>query len=1229
MKKLHLIIIAFFLANAILFAQPDTCRIYIWDNDAGECRQDQPAAAMNNGDNTMFVFSDMRDGNWNIYGQMWTRFKIPYRKNFLINPYPKTNYGDQLAPDVACHMRDNVFFVVWQDSSPFWDNQNYWHIAGVKISKDGQPLSEQIKISADIPINKSAPKVAVSQPADRFVVVWEADMTPIGRGYDIYARLFDTDFVPLTSPILVNDDGTFRNQRFPDVAASDSGFVVVWQDRRNSGVPMIYGQKYDRDMNPIGGNYLISSSELYRNSYSPKVSCNSIGKYVVAWHYEDSTRILGRMGNWSGPLYDIFTVTSVTSPSKCFEPDIAMVYDSAFVFTWHLRNPFGLDLILMNYYRGYGDPYGEAVVSEANNNLARRAPCIASYSQPPSHTSTYFAIAWFDSVRSIGRGDIFGQYYRAFYSSVEPQELDSLREWGKNFRVDNLRQNGRKVWYHPKKNYDNPATPDWDEDPIAEPDSVYIPLDSAFVRAFSERNNIPNQQFFLIHDTDTLNASLIQDPGKVNIGSYDLCVMDLGYATEALSAGEISDAQMDSIEKFSDVGGALLCSGGDFGEMYGSTSLYTNYFGAHYDNPGNPYTIGNIDSLGGMPGTFAEGMKFHYPFQEEPDNSIDFISPNSTYSQIIFMNDGPAPSKWSYCRGISYSAFWKGVANSIYLPFAMGSLVSDGNYPNTQDELTRRILGFQGFNVEPSPIHDLAATSSQEGTASLSWTAPSDDALTEAATSYQLKYSWYNVTAPDLGRLSSEQDYLDSGRIYYQNWAPQTPGVTESRIIRGLPPGDTIILALKAGDETSPRRLSELGNEPRVAVYGDKVTPHTLGVGYGFGCVKDFISSERIDIRDGDTLYCTWDTGNVYFGYSRCDWRTAGDLLIYLDTRDGGSDSTYDYNSLGTKSAFDVGGDFKPDFCVVVEGALQYMLKSWNESTRSWQDSLTVLLGDHFSLDNINNYEYLEIGVPFSYIGNYDTTSHFRYLVVAQQESDNNSWNVFPILNGIGKSGKTPARYPYYYQVTNGLRSGLEPAKATSPLAVELNQFSAMLQGGGVMIYWRTESETDNYQWLIDRSTNPDFGYQRIASIAGQGTSPTGHSYQFLDTTVLPDITYYYLLGDQDLQQNITWHGPVSVYTGDLSLVSEFRAECRPNPAKGAAEIRYSLPRAGTVELSVYDVAGRLVRTFGRQWLGIGRHTTRWDCTDQAGRKVPSGVYFYRLAVDSGRVLKGKLTVIR
>lgn len=68
-----------------------------------------------------------------------------------------------------------------------------------------------------------------------------------------------------------------------------------------------------------------------------------------------------------------------------------------------------------------------------------------------------------------------------------------------------------------------------------------------------------------------------------------------------------------------------------------------------------------------------------------------------------------------------------------------------------------------------------------------------------------------------------------------------------------------------------------------------------------------------------------------------------------------------------------------------------------------------------------------------------------------------------------------------------------------------------------------------------------------------------------------------------------------------------------PNPSDGTVTIGYTLPRQVPIVLRVYNVAGREVRTLVDQEQTAGRREALWDGHDNGGRRVSSGVYFYRL----------------
>ena len=76
-----------------------------------------------------------------------------------------------------------------------------------------------------------------------------------------------------------------------------------------------------------------------------------------------------------------------------------------------------------------------------------------------------------------------------------------------------------------------------------------------------------------------------------------------------------------------------------------------------------------------------------------------------------------------------------------------------------------------------------------------------------------------------------------------------------------------------------------------------------------------------------------------------------------------------------------------------------------------------------------------------------------------------------------------------------------------------------------------------------------------------------------------------------------------------------------PNPFNSTTIIRYQIPattsitRGGRALLVIYDILGQKVKTLVDEDPLPGFHSVFWDARDDKGRKVSSGVYFYRLTV--------------
>jgi hypothetical protein len=98
----------------------------------------------------------------------------------------------------------------------------------------------------------------------------------------------------------------------------------------------------------------------------------------------------------------------------------------------------------------------------------------------------------------------------------------------------------------------------------------------------------------------------------------------------------------------------------------------------------------------------------------------------------------------------------------------------------------------------------------------------------------------------------------------------------------------------------------------------------------------------------------------------------------------------------------------------------------------------------------------------------------------------------------------------------------------------------------------------------------------------------------------------------------------------DIAAPSRFELGApRPNPAGAATSVQYAVPAgAGNVTIAIFDVAGRHVRTLVQGALPVGRYEANWDARDDAGRRVGSGVYFYRMDASTFSQVR-KVTILK
>ena len=299
---------------------------------------------------------------------------------------------------------------------------------------------------------------------------------------------------------------------------------------------------------------------------------------------------------------------------------------------------------------------------------------------------------------------------------------------------------------------------------------------------------------------------------------------------------------------------------------------------------------------------------------------------------------------------------------------------------------------------------------------------------------------------------------------------------------------------------------------------------------------------------------------------------------------------------------------------------------SWNGI--NWEiEVVTDGFGWCTSLD-LNSLEYPHI----AYYGNGDYLNYTTWTGTGW-EIDNIDY-----LGNVGSADISleldSNGYPHisYYKIDNNLRharwDGLNwiitivaysYAGAWNSLALDSQNYPriAYYKAGGPTwnvwyAYW------DGSNWNLE-PVNPPIGGGWHCSLA-------------LDSQDNPHIAYYDQNNDELEYASTIIVGIEDEMTTSIDNTSVLLNNY-PNPFKPsgagrspATTISYQLPEYSKVNLSVYNIKGKKVKTLVNEKLDAGTHQVVWNGKDENGKSVTSGIYFYKM--NSGKFTSIKKMIL-
>ena len=180
---------------------------------------------------------------------------------------------------------------------------------------------------------------------------------------------------------------------------------------------------------------------------------------------------------------------------------------------------------------------------------------------------------------------------------------------------------------------------------------------------------------------------------------------------------------------------------------------------------------------------------------------------------------------------------------------------------------------------------------------------------------------------------------------------------------------------------------------------------------------------------------------------------------------------------------------------------------------------------------------------------------------------------------------------------------------------IPTNNDSTIILSGGFLLLWADE-ESEQGVLHVEFKLNTRVG---------------GEIGLFMpdSTTVVDNITYG-SQSDDDVaygrypDSSATWQlmdpTPGATNTQELSLNDNIVIPSQytlhqnyPNPFNPITTLRYDLPENSLVNITIYDMLGRQVKTLINQTQGAGYKSAIWDATDEYGKPVSAGIYLYQI----------------
>jgi hypothetical protein len=570
------------------------------------------------------------------------------------------------------------------------------------------------------------------------------------------------------------------------------------------------------------------------------------------------------------------------------------------------------------------------------------------------------------------------------------------------------------------------------------------------------------------------------------------------------------------------------------------------------------------------------------------------------------------------------------LTNPNLFTFGPGDWMVDALHPNEAgydqmaDVYHQAIVAAATDTTAPSPIIDLVVAEEDTTAIRLAFTAVGDDSLLGRASRYDLRIATAPFTAQTFAFAPQAVDES----------APRTSWEADTLVVSNLLPGTDYYFAVKVVDDAGNR------SEPSAVVAGSTVGAPLVVLTLRQG-LNGYFGSQDADIVDRRVLENDGGSTTFYVGRLGSEPLAgeppAADLAAVGAGGDGASLIPDIFRSFLRFDVTQIPAEatilsarlrcysFARDSSTPVDIGAYRVTKNWVEGTRTTWGQQTGSVCWNFA--RLNQLAWSSPGAAAASDAAQNNDPNFDRFATPEDVksvSTINTWYEWDLTNAVvqwrngtwnndgvilqGTAEPANGRRGFRsseYSTDQSQRPALVitytmPVVNTAPVAAAGGPYAGEedlpIQFDGTASF-DPEGDPITYAW--------DFGDGGTATVAAPF-----HVYVDPGTYAVTLVVHDGAL----LSVPDTTTATVAVSTGigatPAAPLSTRLIGGAPNPIAQSSAVRYDLATRAHVRLRIVDVQGRIVRTLVDGVKEPGEHRAKWNGADEAGRRLPAGIYF-------------------